>query len=71
MKWEHSPIGSGPFMGLSWAQALAAGSFLFCLGKNIINAVQLWKASKILVGLDLADRAKMREEAEQKRNVKQ
>jgi CDP-diacylglycerol--inositol 3-phosphatidyltransferase len=29
--------------------------------KNIINFVQLWKASKILVGVDLAERAKTRE----------
>ncbi|KAG9089276.1 CDP-diacylglycerol-inositol 3-phosphatidyltransferase [Ceratobasidium sp. 370] len=28
---------------------------------NIINIVQLWKASKMLVGVDLADRAKERE----------
>jgi CDP-diacylglycerol--inositol 3-phosphatidyltransferase len=31
--------------------------------KNIINMVQLWKASKILVGVDLAERAKAREAA--------
>jgi CDP-diacylglycerol--inositol 3-phosphatidyltransferase len=28
--------------------------------KNIINVVQLWKASKILVGVDLAERAASR-----------
>jgi len=28
--------------------------------KNIINVVQLWKASKILVGVDLAERAAAR-----------
>lgn len=71
MKWEHSPVASGLFLGLTWAQALAAVCFPFCLGKNIVNLVQLWKASKILVGVDLADRAKLREEAEQRRNVKQ
>ena len=69
MKWEHSTIGAGYFLGLTWAQALAAVCFWFCLGKNIINFVQLWKASKILVGVDLADRAKLREEAEQRRNA--
>ena len=31
--------------------------------KNIINIVQLWKASKILVGVDLVERAKAREQA--------
>lgn len=30
--------------------------------KNVINVVQLWKASKILVGVDLAERAKARKE---------
>ncbi|KAH9926229.1 CDP-alcohol phosphatidyltransferase-domain-containing protein [Fomitopsis serialis] len=33
-----------------------------CATKNIVNVVQLWKASKILVGVDLAERAKAREE---------
>lgn len=38
-------------------------TFPICLGKNIINVVQLWKASKILVGVDLAERAQARAEA--------
>lgn len=33
--------------------------FIFVL-KNVINVVQLWKASKILVGVDLAERAAAR-----------
>ncbi|KAG8777404.1 CDP-diacylglycerol-inositol 3-phosphatidyltransferase [Ceratobasidium sp. 428] len=46
---------------LSWPHLLALISFPICFGKNIINIVQLWKASKMLVGVDLADRAKERE----------
>jgi CDP-diacylglycerol--inositol 3-phosphatidyltransferase len=44
-------------LGLSWAQLMALMTFPICFGKNIINMVQLWKASKILVGVDLANRA--------------
>lgn len=47
-------------LGLSWAQLMALATFPICFGKNIINMVQLWKASKILVGVDLADRAMAR-----------
>ncbi|KAG9017083.1 CDP-diacylglycerol-inositol 3-phosphatidyltransferase [Tulasnella sp. 427] len=46
---------------LTWAQVLAIITAPVCLAKNIINVVQLWKASKILVGVDLAERAKDRE----------
>ncbi|KAG9121789.1 CDP-diacylglycerol-inositol 3-phosphatidyltransferase [Ceratobasidium sp. 392] len=46
---------------ISWPHLLALISFPICFGKNIINIVQLWKASKMLVGVDLADRAKERE----------
>ena len=68
MKWDHSPTGL-PFLGaLTWAQVLALVTFLPCVAKNIINIVQLWKASKILVGVDLAEREKAREEAEQLKN---
>lgn len=70
MKWVQTPIsGSLPFDILSfahltsftWPQVLALVSFPVCLAKNIINLVQLWKASKILVGVDLAERAAARE----------
>lgn len=40
---------------------MAVSSFWVCFAKNIINVVQLWKASKILVGVDLAERAAARE----------
>lgn len=78
MKWEAAvPIGY-PFTelaafapaflasfiaGLTWLQLLACGTFPIFLGKNIINVVQLWKASKILVGVDIAQRARARQEA--------
>jgi CDP-diacylglycerol--inositol 3-phosphatidyltransferase len=68
MKWVQTPIGLGshlPFSpliaNLSYAQAMALASFPICFLKNVINMVQLWKASKILVGVDLAERAKARE----------
>ena len=64
MKWDHSPTGISLLGNLSWAQLLFFGSFFFWLVKNIVNVVQLWKASKILVGVDLAERARAREEAE-------
>lgn len=46
---------------LTWAQLLAIITGPVCFAKNIINMVQLWKASKILVGVDLAERARDRE----------
>jgi CDP-diacylglycerol--inositol 3-phosphatidyltransferase len=46
---------------LSWPHLLALISFPISFAKNVINIVQLWKASKMLVGVDLADRAKERE----------
>ena len=63
MKWVKTPIGlSHPlFLRLTWPEFVALVSFWVFLAKNIINFVQLWKASKILVGVDLAERAKARE----------
>jgi CDP-diacylglycerol--inositol 3-phosphatidyltransferase len=46
---------------VSWPHLLALITFPICFGKNVINVVQLWKASKMLVGVDLAERAKERE----------
>jgi len=75
MKWIHTPItfSSIPpiaslywLLGdLTWPALLAIVSFPVFLAKNIINAVQLWKAAKILVGLDLLERQKKREEKKQ------
>ncbi|KAG5646664.1 hypothetical protein DXG03_002654 [Asterophora parasitica] len=73
MKWTTQPIGlpsvlpaTLPFdlAGLTYSQALAAASLPICVLKNVINLVQLWKASKILVGVDLAERANARKEQE-------
>ncbi|KAE8540604.1 hypothetical protein D1P53_002967 [Cryptococcus gattii VGV] len=46
---------------LNWPQVVAAMTFPICAGKQIINVVQFWKASKILVGVDLAERRAARE----------
>jgi len=71
MKWIHTPISDSlpldavPSLAylasFTWPQVLALVSFPICLLKNVINLVQLWKASKILVGVDLAERAAARE----------
>jgi CDP-diacylglycerol--inositol 3-phosphatidyltransferase len=47
--------------GLTWPQILGAVTGPICLMKQFFNAVQFWKAAKILVGIDLAERAKARE----------
>ncbi|KAG7092333.1 hypothetical protein E1B28_008694 [Marasmius oreades] len=56
------PVVGDLLQGLTYPQALALLSFPVCGLKNFINLVQLWKASKILVGVDLAERAKARQE---------
>jgi CDP-diacylglycerol--inositol 3-phosphatidyltransferase len=68
MKWVHTPIGLSVYPTyplslnhITYPQAMAVVSFPICFTKNIINLVQLWKASKILVGVDLAERAIARE----------
>jgi len=71
MKWVHDPLSS---LGLqptyltsfTWPEAMALSCFPICLLKNVINLVQLWKAAKILVGVDLAERAQTREEDAQR-----
>jgi CDP-diacylglycerol--inositol 3-phosphatidyltransferase len=80
-KWDVAlPIGSpfielgvqapeivAPFIAnVTWPQLLAVVSAPICLAKQIINVVQLWKASKILVGVDLAQRQAARLEASMK-----
>ncbi|KAJ7582915.1 phosphatidylinositol synthase [Mycena floridula] len=75
MKWVHTPIGLPlinidaipPFIskwiiGLSYPQLLTLLCCPIFAFKNAVNFVQLWKASKILVGVDLAERAKARRE---------
>ena len=46
---------------MSWPIVLAIISAPICALKNWLNVVQLWKASKVLVGVDLAERAQARE----------
>ncbi|KAF8201455.1 phosphatidylinositol synthase [Pholiota molesta] len=62
MKWNDTPIGLPlPYLrSLSYPQFMAILSFPIFFLKNVINVVQLWKASKILVGVDLAERAAAR-----------
>jgi len=66
--WVTTPISlsivaSLPLLdGLTWPELIALVCFPISAMKNIINVVQLWKASKILVGVDLVERAKARME---------
>ena len=46
------------------AKVIAASTAPVCFYKNVVNLVQLWKGSKILVGVDLTERAEMRAEEE-------
>lgn len=41
---------------LTWPFLLAAVTFPVCLGKQIINCVQFWKAAKSLTDLDREER---------------
>ncbi|KAG6850592.1 hypothetical protein H0H93_011260 [Arthromyces matolae] len=67
MKWTSTPIGlPSPLGELTYAQTLALLSLPICVLKNVINLVQLWKASKILVGVDLAERASARKAQEER-----
>lgn len=52
---------NGLLVRLTFAQFFAAITFPIALGKNIINVVQAWKASKVLVGVDLRERKLLRE----------
>lgn len=46
---------------LTWPQIVGFLTFPICFIKQAINAVQFWKAAKVLVGIDLAERAKDRQ----------
>ncbi|TFK76525.1 phosphatidylinositol synthase [Pluteus cervinus] len=62
MKWISTPLHlPDPFGSLTLEQVLALICAPIFVLKNLINLVQLWKASKILVGIDLAERANARE----------
>ena len=60
MKWTTTPTGLAVLRSLTYPQLMALVTFPIFAIKNIINVVQLWKASKILVGVDLAERAAAR-----------
>ena len=73
MKWVHTPLSEsfgitvtdgvvGYLASCTWPELMAGVCGPICLLKNFVNAVQLWKAAKVLVGVDLAERAKAREE---------
>jgi CDP-diacylglycerol--inositol 3-phosphatidyltransferase len=72
MKWVDTPLDyklaqEHPIlMDLTWASAIALVCLPVCVLKNIINLVQLWKASKILVGVDLVERGMARRALEAK-----
>ena len=74
MKWVHTPLSESFGIDAEWAtlwtwpQVLALVAAPVCILKNFLNFVHLWKASKILVGVDLAERAKAREEAASKKD---
>ena len=68
MKWTTKAMPwSDAFPAWTVAQFLASVSFPVCFAKNVVNLVQLWKASKILVGVDIAERQKARLEAAKRR----
>jgi CDP-diacylglycerol--inositol 3-phosphatidyltransferase len=60
MKWTSKPIDASLYGNLTYPEVMAFVTGPIFLLKNIINVVQLWKASKILVGVDLAERAAAR-----------
>ncbi|KAI0362239.1 phosphatidylinositol synthase [Trametes cingulata] len=71
MKWVHTPLAQslgigGPLAHYTWPELMMWICLPICAYKNVVNLVQLWKASKILVGVDLAERAKAREEEAQR-----
>jgi len=61
---SHPKLWSGLIWGLrnvTWPQVVGAVTFPIMFGKQCINVVQFWKASKILVGVDLAERQAVRD----------
>jgi len=52
--WYKTPAALDDFLQnrLTWPFILAAATFPVCLGKQIINCVQFWKAAKSLTDLD-------------------
>ncbi|ESK96838.1 cdp-diacylglycerol-inositol 3-phosphatidyltransferase [Moniliophthora roreri MCA 2997] len=65
VKWTSSELSAIPFVGIyvpsviaqiPIAKFVAWCTLPVCALKNVINLVQLWKASKVIVGVDLAER---------------
>jgi len=44
----------------TWPQIAGALTFPICAAKQLFNALQFWKAAKVLVGIDLIERAQAR-----------
>ncbi|PWN45960.1 CDP-diacylglycerol--inositol 3-phosphatidyltransferase [Ceraceosorus guamensis] len=49
----------------TWPQIAALVTLPICAAKQLFNALQFWKAAKVLVGIDLIERAKKREKQEE------
>ncbi|KAF7336724.1 CDP-diacylglycerol--inositol 3-phosphatidyltransferase [Mycena venus] len=64
MKWTATPIDLPSLMpwasGWTYAEMFAACTSPVWALKNVFNVIQLWKASKILVGVDIAERKRKR-----------
>jgi CDP-diacylglycerol--inositol 3-phosphatidyltransferase len=59
------PLFYVPMLGeLTLAELAASVTAPVWAYKNVVNVVQLWKGSKILVGVDLTERAELRAEEE-------
>ncbi|KAJ7632560.1 phosphatidylinositol synthase [Roridomyces roridus] len=85
MKWTVRPMAVDlirwipalplPPLLQSWAAALTYAQFFALLSfpvfalKNFVNVVQLWKASKILVGVDIKERQEARKESLKKKKI--
>lgn len=57
--WSHPKITEfivSFLRSVTWPQIIAVITAPVCFAKQVINVVQFWKASKILVGVDLAER---------------
>jgi CDP-diacylglycerol--inositol 3-phosphatidyltransferase len=67
---DAAPIVYLPVLGhLTLAGLMAVITFPVWLYKNFVNAVQLWKGSKILVGVDLTERAELRADGSSTKNI--
>jgi len=49
---------------LTWPQLLGYVTLPICAFKQFVNCVQFWKAAKVLVGIDLVERAEKKRKAQ-------